>query len=149
MNLSGKGAGVVSETLLRPIDSETGCNYLNKIRRVDSEISQHKAKNSLENSSEFCCTCVCLNARCIVNKRNDLNIMVEDINPHVIGITESWTTTDISDISELGMTRYAMFRKDRIGRRGGGVILYIKESIQAYEIKLEKKQNVKKLSGVT
>ena len=31
-----------------------------------------------------------------------------------------------------------MFRKDRIARRGGGVILYIKESIQAYEIKLEK-----------
>ena len=31
-----------------------------------------------------------------------------------------------------------MFRKDRLGRRGGGVILYIKESIQAYEIKLEK-----------
>ena len=31
-----------------------------------------------------------------------------------------------------------MFRKDRIGRRGGGVILYIKELIQAYEIKLEK-----------
>ena len=31
-----------------------------------------------------------------------------------------------------------MFRKDRLGRRGGGVILYIKESIQADEIKLEK-----------
>ena len=31
-----------------------------------------------------------------------------------------------------------MFRKDSTGRRGGGVILYIKESIQAYEIKLEK-----------
>ena len=30
-----------------------------------------------------------------------------------------------------------MFRRDRIRRRGGGVILYIKESIQAYEIKLE------------
>ena len=29
-----------------------------------------------------------------------------------------------------------MFRKDRLGRRGGGVILYIKESIQAYEMKL-------------
>ena len=29
-----------------------------------------------------------------------------------------------------------MFRRDRIGRRGGGVILYVKESIQAYEIKL-------------
>ena len=31
-----------------------------------------------------------------------------------------------------------MFRKDRIGRRGRGVISYIKESIQAYEIKLER-----------
>ena len=32
-----------------------------------------------------------------------------------------------------------MFRKDRIERRGGGVILYVKESIQAHEIKLERK----------
>ena len=30
-----------------------------------------------------------------------------------------------------------MFRTDRIGRRGSGVILYVKESIQADEIKLE------------
>ena len=29
-------------------------------------------------------------------------------------------------------------RKDRFGRRGGGVILYLEESIQAYEIKVEK-----------
>ena len=33
---------------------------------------------------------------------------------------------------------YIMFRRDRIGRRGGGVILYSKESIQAYKIKLER-----------
>ena len=63
--------------------------------------------------------------------------MVEDIDPHIIGITESWATPNISD-AELGMTGYVMFRKDRLGRRGGRVILYIKESIQAYEIKLEK-----------
>ena len=62
--------------------------------------------------------------------------MVEDIDPHIC-ITESWATTDISD-AELGMTGCVMFRKDRIGIRGGGVNLYIKESIQAYEIKLEK-----------
>ena len=31
-----------------------------------------------------------------------------------------------------------MFRRDHIGRRGGGVILYTKESIQAYQIKLER-----------
>ncbi|KAK2185654.1 hypothetical protein NP493_229g03082 [Ridgeia piscesae] len=42
--------------------------------------------------------------------------MVEDIDPHIIGITESWATPDISD-AELGMTGYVMFRKDRLGRR--------------------------------
>ena len=63
--------------------------------------------------------------------------MVEDIDPHIIGITESWANIDITD-AELGLTGYVMFRRDRIGRRGGGVILYVKESIQAYEIKLER-----------
>ena len=34
---------------------------------------------------------VFLNARSIVNKKNELNIMVKDINDHIIGITESLT----------------------------------------------------------
>ena len=80
--------------------------------------------------------CVCLNARSIVNKKNELNIMVEDIDPHIIGLTESWANTDITD-AELGLTGYVMFRRDRIGRMRRKVILYVKESIQADEIKLE------------
>ena len=90
-----------------------------------------------ENMSEAGYRCVCLNARSIVNKKNELNIMVEDTDHNIIGITESWANTDITD-AELGLTGYVMFRRDRIGRRGGGVILYVKESIQAYEIKLER-----------
>ena len=62
--------------------------------------------------------------------------MVEDIDAHIIGITKSWANTDITD-AELGLTGYVMFRRDRIGRRGEGVILYV-ESIQTYEIKLER-----------
>ena len=100
-------------------------------RGIDKDSKQKSAKNSLESPTEFGYKCVCLNARSIVNKRNELNIMVEDSDPHIIGITESWATPDISD-AELGMTGYIMFRKDRLGRRGGGDILYIKESIQAY-----------------
>ena len=97
----------------------------------------------LENISETGYKCVCLNARSIVNKKNELNIMVEDIDPHIIGITESWANIDITD-AELGLTGYVMFRRDRIGRRGGGVILYIKESIQAYKIQLEREADCDK-----
>ena len=76
-----------------------------------------------ENISESGYKCVCLNAGSIVYKINDLNIMLEDVDPHIIGITESWADKDISD-AELGLTGYVMFRRDRIRRRGGGVILY-------------------------
>ena len=37
---------------------------------------------------------VCLNARSITNKKNELKIMVEEIKPHIIGITESWPNND-------------------------------------------------------
>ena len=80
---------------------------------------------------------MCLNGRSIVNKKNELNIMAEDIGHHIIGITASWANIGITD-AELGLTGYVLFRRDRIGRRGGGVILYVKEAIHAYEITLER-----------
>ena len=72
-----------------------------------------------ENISKAGYKCACLNARNIVNNKNHLNIRVEDIDPHIIGITESWANKDISD-AELRLTGYVMFRRDRIGRWGGG-----------------------------
>ena len=36
-----------------------------------------------------------------------------------------------------------MFRKDRMGRRGGGVLLYIKETIPAYEVQLQEEADCK------
>ena len=117
--------------------SQGGYTEKPNTRGIAKDSNKKSAKNSMESPMEFGNKCVCLNARSIVNKRNELNIMVEDIDPHIIGVAESWVTPDISD-AELGMTGYVMFRKRRLGRRGSGVILYIKESIQAHEIKLEK-----------
>ena len=64
-----------------------------------------------------------LNVRSVVNKKNGLNIMEEDIKLHIIGTTKSWANKDISD-AELGLTGYVMFRRDGIGRRGGGHLIY-------------------------
>ena len=72
--------------------------FTEKPNTGDTDKDRKKSvKNSLENSTTFGYKCVCLNARSIVNKRNEPNIMVEDIDPHIIGIAESWATTDISD----------------------------------------------------
>ena len=67
-------------------------------------------KRIQRNTSEAEIKCVCLNARSIINKKNELNIMVDDIKPHIIGKTESWVDNDITD-AELGLTGYVMFRK--------------------------------------
>ena len=81
------------------------------------------------NTSKAEIKCVCLNSRSIINKKNELNIMVDEIKPHTIGITESWANNDII-YAELGLEGCVMFRKDRMGRRGGRVFLYTKDTIR-------------------
>ena len=66
-----------------------------------------------ENICEAYYKCVRSNARSIVNKKKELNIMVEDIDSHIIGITQSWDNKDTSD-DELGLTVCVMFIRDRI-----------------------------------
>ena len=104
-----------------------------KVQKVQADSG---CKGIQGNTSKAEIKCVCLNARSILNKKNELDIMVDEIKPHIIGITESWANNDITD-AELGLEGYVMFRKDRMGRRGGGVLLYIKETIPAYEVQLQ------------
>ena len=105
-----------------------------KTQRNTTTITHPKKCSPIISDNEL--KCVCLNARSIVNNKSELDIMVTDSDPHVIGITESWANKDIVD-AELALPGYVMFRKDRRERRGGRVITYIKESIQAYEITLK------------
>ena len=104
----------------------------NQARNVQED---NRCKGLKTNTSESGIKCVCLNARNIINNKNEFNIMVDDIKPYIIGITETWANNDITE-AEWGLAGYAMFRKDIMGRRGGGVLLYIKENIPAYEVQL-------------
>lgn len=72
--------------------------------------------------------CKLINARSVVNKLNDLLIMFDSENPDIVGITESWATKDISD-SELNINGYTIYRRDREHAKGGGVMLYVKDSL--------------------
>ena len=66
------------------------------VSQAEKEAPDKPISNRPKNISETGYICVCLNARSIVNKKNELNIMVEDIDPHIIGITESWANIDIT-----------------------------------------------------
>ena len=67
--------------------------------------------------------------------RNIDNVAVHSKWPLTTGVAygKYYCITD----AELGLEGYAMFRKDRMGRRGGRVLLYIKDTIPAYEVQLQ------------
>lgn len=61
---------------------------------------------------------------------------VHDIDPDIIGVTESWATSSVLD-SELALSDYDLFRCDRpVARDGGGVLLYVKSDLHAAKCSL-------------
>ena len=85
--------------------------------------------------------CFYANARSIINrkKRMELELYVEEEEPDIIGLTESWAKVDMGDC-ELDIDGYVMFRRDRENQRSTGhgtegVLLYVKSDIEAVKRK--------------
>jgi len=74
-----------------------------------------------------------LNARSLVNKFDLFQSVVCNNDPDIIGVTESWCSSAIID-SELSLTGYDLFRRDRKSQnRGGGVLLCVKSVLKPLE----------------
>ena len=55
--------------------------------------------------------------------------MLEDTDPHIIDIAESWANKDTPG-AELKLTGYVMFRRDGTGRRGGEIFYILKNILR-------------------
>jgi len=76
-----------------------------------------------------------LNARSIINKFDEFEATVLNLNPDIIGVTETWANENIFD-AELDISGYVNFRKDRpADKRGGGVLLYVKAALEPVDFK--------------
>ena len=74
-----------------------------------------------------------MNARSIVNKIDEFQAIIHDLQPDIVGITETWANDSILD-AELTIQGYHLFRCDRgTGNRGGGVLLYVNSSLRPVE----------------
>ena len=65
-----------------------------------------------------------LNAQSLVLKIDDLKLNADLHKPLIIGVTETWGNEDL-DEGTFKLEDYTMYRSFRIGRRGGGTILYV------------------------
>ena len=56
-------------------------------------------------------------------------LLIEEHQIDIIGLTESWSHEGILD-GEVSFDGFNLFRRDRSdGRRGGGVMLFVKDNI--------------------
>ena len=102
-----------------------------KVKGNKTREMEEKKKTKIKNGVK----CMFTNMRSLMNenKREELEMIVMQEQIDVIGVTESWTHEGIND-GEISLKGYTMFRRDRkngIKERGGGVILYVKDSIGA------------------
>ncbi|RMC06534.1 hypothetical protein DUI87_15971 [Hirundo rustica rustica] len=73
-----------------------------------------------------------INAHSMGNIQEELEAMVQQQSYDVVAITETWW--DESHSWSTALDGYKLFRRDRKGRRGGGVALYIKKAFDVIGI---------------
>ena len=78
--------------------------------------------------------CLYTNARSLGNKQDELETVMCLENYDLVAITETWW--DDSHNWNTTIEGYRLFRRDRLGRKGGGVALYVKEWIDCEELPL-------------
>ncbi|PKU35905.1 hypothetical protein llap_13795 [Limosa lapponica baueri] len=78
--------------------------------------------------------CLYTNTCSVGNKQEEIETHARLQGYDLIGITEMWW--DGSYDWRVGMEGYRFFRKDRLGRQGGGVALYVNEQLECMELHL-------------
>lgn len=78
--------------------------------------------------------CVLINGRSLRNKcfRFHAEVILQ-YDPSVVLITETWLSHEIDDCIFLCRRNYDIYRKDRIGRSGGGVVILCKKSLNCIQ----------------
>ena len=66
-------------------------------------------------------------------KREQLEHLLCNSNIDFLGLTETWLTCSSPEAAVL-LPDYNVYRKDRIKGRGGGVLLYVKNTVKCKEI---------------
>ncbi len=117
--------------------------------RGSVNLIREKTKNRLHCQSRLTTKCVevrkiantkrlwavLINARSIRNKFRELQALIKVKSWDIIGITEIWIHSQDRDlIWEFNINGYCIFNKDRINKEGGGVLLYIRETLKPTEI---------------
>ena len=96
---------------------------------IDTEQSRYERLSTPNNLCNL--SIIHSNCQSAMNKRSEINAIIDDENPHVLALTEFGASSTISD-GELGIEGYSLYRSDHSSGRGGlgkGTAIYVKNSL--------------------
>ena len=73
------------------------------------------------------------NTRSIMNKIDEITNLTDVNHFHIACVTETWLSDEVPPC-ETGIDGYTCERRDRVDRRGGGVLIYIPNGIPYHRI---------------
>jgi len=76
--------------------------------------------------------CIYTTARSMGNKQEELKAIAQQDSYDLVAITETWW--DDSHDWSAAMDGYKLFRRDRQGKRGGGMALYVRDCFDCIEL---------------
>ena len=101
---------------------------LGKNEEKGKEVTRKRKASQVKNLNVFY-----VNSRSLMNKIDIVRgiACTEDLD--IIGITETWLDTKEKHfLPEVEIDGYTLFHKDRVDRRGGGVALYVRNTLHSY-----------------
>ena len=133
--LTNPNINIDMQELNKPLASSTPTKESKKVPTARTKIHKYgKVKSPNQHKT------LIINFQSIKNKTADLEVILNNENPDIISGSETWLNPNIYS-SEIFNTNYEIFRQDRSDKHGG-VLLDIKSSIIAEEIKIEPKTNI-------
>ena len=125
----------LTKSLSKTVDSGMGENGHREgegdtHREYEINIEAHRNKRRGKRKSRRVLKCVVINAQSLQNKMSELRAdEFKNRNYHIISVSETWGKENIPD-SVYALDGYTMYRRDRLGKIGGGTVLYVKEGIE-------------------
>ncbi|XP_063911135.1 uncharacterized protein LOC135128171 [Zophobas morio] len=111
---------------LQPIEEVT--EEVNSTARHPLENVYNEVSKMVENGPKFDEIGVYSNVASLMAKYNDLCALVQQDKPDIILLAETWLTSSIPD-GMVSLNGYTLFRRDRIGSKGGGVCIYLADEV--------------------
>ena len=71
---------------------------------------------------------VCLNIHHILPKIDEIKYVLYNSDIHILGLIETFLNAEILD-NDIQIPNYNIIRRDRNNRKGGGILIYIKDNI--------------------